>query len=176
MSSDSILSGALVSIASAYAPTVPLAVGKLLLDSKDIKEDEKGKAVHVLHTWKDALWQSGKKGDPPTDVPNLKAAREAHAKTSEGAGAATGGAGEVSDVTTQLKKTAISSTVEADPITAEGTPTRNNLIPPISTEGYRRRHHPARRPPPMSRENAPVRADPRPPHARIDVLLLAHPP
>jgi len=48
----------------------------MLLDSEDIKEDEKGKAVHILHTWKDTLWQSGSKPDPPSDVKSVTDARE----------------------------------------------------------------------------------------------------
>jgi hypothetical protein len=76
MSSSSIPADAVVSIASTRSPSVPLAVGRMVLDSEDIKEDEKGKAVHVLHTWKDTLWQSGSKPDPPSNVKSLTEARE----------------------------------------------------------------------------------------------------
>jgi translation initiation factor 2D len=55
----------------------------MLLDSKDIKADEKGKAVHVLHTWKDTLWQSGSKAGPPSEVKSMTDLLEEHAKTSD---------------------------------------------------------------------------------------------
>jgi len=42
----------------------PLAVGRLAVDLNMVRE-EKGKAVHVLHTWKDHLFDLGCKGDPP---------------------------------------------------------------------------------------------------------------
>lgn len=71
MSSPSISADDPVAIASTRSPTVPLAVGRMLLSSKDIKEDEKGKAVHVLHTWRDTLWQSGSKADPPSELKSL---------------------------------------------------------------------------------------------------------
>jgi translation initiation factor 2D len=50
----------------------PLAVGSMAMDGDAIrqgKEKEKGKAVHVLHTWKDSLFDQGKKTDPPEAVP-----------------------------------------------------------------------------------------------------------
>ena len=48
----------------------PLAVGRMnvdsvALDKSDKGDDVKGKAVIVLHTWKDHLWDMGKKGDVP---------------------------------------------------------------------------------------------------------------
>ncbi|KAK7676959.1 hypothetical protein QCA50_020077 [Cerrena zonata] len=48
----------------------PLAVGRMAvnseaLDRSDQGDDVKGKAVVVLHTWKDHLWDLGKKGDAP---------------------------------------------------------------------------------------------------------------
>ncbi|KAI0052419.1 hypothetical protein FA95DRAFT_1601793 [Auriscalpium vulgare] len=44
----------------------PLAVGRLAVDLR-VEEDDgrKGKAVTVLHTWKDHLWGMGAKGEPP---------------------------------------------------------------------------------------------------------------
>ncbi|KAF9007008.1 hypothetical protein BDQ17DRAFT_1423096 [Cyathus striatus] len=54
----------------------PLAVGRMALPSDLLREGgrEKGKAVHVLHTWKDHLWDMGAKGDvPPGDVIEPKA-------------------------------------------------------------------------------------------------------
>ena len=34
-----------------------------------MKEDgKKGKAVNVLHTWKDCLWDLGKGGEPPEGI------------------------------------------------------------------------------------------------------------
>ncbi|KAI0651354.1 eukaryotic translation initiation factor SUI1 family protein [Trametes meyenii] len=49
----------------------PLAVGRMAVSSDTLRfaeeADIKGKAVYVLHTWKDALWDMGpsKKGDVP---------------------------------------------------------------------------------------------------------------
>ena len=49
----------------------PLAVGRMAVSSDTLRSAEetdiKGKAVYVLHTWKDALWEMGpsKKTDPP---------------------------------------------------------------------------------------------------------------
>lgn len=84
ISSLSLTAGSAVAIASTKSPTVPLAVGRLLLDAKDIKEDDKGKAVRVLHTWKDTLWLSGSKVDPPSDLKPLQKALEEQAeKTSD---------------------------------------------------------------------------------------------
>ncbi|KAF8317855.1 hypothetical protein DL93DRAFT_2109956 [Clavulina sp. PMI_390] len=74
--------GAAVAIASTKSPMVPVAVGRLAVDTKDMKDDEKGKAVHVLHTWKDTLWSSGSKEDPPSQlVPLLSSSDESAAAT-----------------------------------------------------------------------------------------------
>jgi translation initiation factor 2D len=47
--------------------SLPLAVGRMALPSDQLKVDgkEKGKAVHIIHTWKDHLWDMGSKGDIP---------------------------------------------------------------------------------------------------------------
>jgi translation initiation factor 2D len=43
----------------------PLAVGQMAVHSDSMKEDgKKGKAVNVLHTWKDCLWDLGRGGEP----------------------------------------------------------------------------------------------------------------
>lgn len=55
-----------VGSASTYGP--PLAVGRLAVDLNTLKAGEKGKAVHVLHTWKDHLFAMGNKGDPPGEI------------------------------------------------------------------------------------------------------------
>ncbi|KAI1790893.1 eukaryotic translation initiation factor SUI1 family protein [Ganoderma leucocontextum] len=52
----------------------PLAVGRMAVSSDTLRSTEgtdvKGKAVYVLHAWKDALWEMGpsKKADPPAPV------------------------------------------------------------------------------------------------------------
>ena len=46
----------------------PLAVGRLAVDLDTLKADAKGKAVHVLHTWKDHLFDMGNKADPPGEM------------------------------------------------------------------------------------------------------------
>ena len=55
-----------------HALSPPLAVGKLALPSDSLRgaaKTEKGKAVLVLHTWKDHLWELGSKLDIPNDSP-----------------------------------------------------------------------------------------------------------
>ncbi len=52
----------------------PLAVGRMAVSSDTLrsadKTDVKGKAVHILHAWKDYLWEMGpsKRADPPAPV------------------------------------------------------------------------------------------------------------
>ncbi|KIK64969.1 hypothetical protein GYMLUDRAFT_56467 [Collybiopsis luxurians FD-317 M1] len=46
----------------------PLAVGRMAVSS-DRLDQEKGKAVLVLHAWKDHLWELGSKGEVPPSVP-----------------------------------------------------------------------------------------------------------
>jgi translation initiation factor 2D len=76
--------GTLVGIAQVArdAQGPPLAVGRMAVDADKIDNGvTKGKAVIVLHTWKDHLWAIGRKGDPP----------EAVLVTATGAEAAAGG-------------------------------------------------------------------------------------
>ncbi|KAH6904451.1 eukaryotic translation initiation factor SUI1 family protein [Coprinopsis sp. MPI-PUGE-AT-0042] len=51
--------------------SVPLAVGRMALPSDQIEsgQQEKGKAVHVLHAWKDHLWELGAKPEVPESEP-----------------------------------------------------------------------------------------------------------
>ncbi|KII84045.1 hypothetical protein PLICRDRAFT_57876 [Plicaturopsis crispa FD-325 SS-3] len=72
--------GRLVSITQYAGPGKrgpPLAVGRMVVSSGELIGDEgggiegegrKGKAVRVLHTWKDHLWEVGKGGDVPEVV------------------------------------------------------------------------------------------------------------
>lgn len=46
----------------------PLAVGRMALDASKLRDGAKGKAVHVLHTYKDRLWEMGDKSGPPDAV------------------------------------------------------------------------------------------------------------
>ena len=50
--------------------TPPLAVGRMAVPSETLSQGrtEKGKAVLVLHTWKDHLWHMGSKRDVPEAV------------------------------------------------------------------------------------------------------------
>ena len=64
--------GALVGIAqfARDARGPPLAVGHMAIDADKIDNGvTKGKAVVVLHTWKDHLWAFGSKSEPPGAVP-----------------------------------------------------------------------------------------------------------
>nr|VWO97767.1 Mixed-linked glucanase [Ganoderma boninense] len=66
----------LVSVTQYYNGAIgpPLAVGRMALSSDTLSSaesmDAKGKAVYILHAWKDALWEMGpsKKTDPPAPV------------------------------------------------------------------------------------------------------------
>ncbi|KAJ7260911.1 eukaryotic translation initiation factor SUI1 family protein [Mycena haematopus] len=67
--------GQLVSISQythADKPTLslPLAVGRMALASDKIRDghQDKGKAVYILHTWRDHLWDMGSKPDVPETV------------------------------------------------------------------------------------------------------------
>ncbi|KAI0334161.1 eukaryotic translation initiation factor SUI1 family protein [Cubamyces sp. BRFM 1775] len=66
----------------------PLAVGRMAVSSDTLRSadetDVKGKAVYVLHTWKDALWEMGtcKKADVPAPR-ELKTATGAEAGDNE---------------------------------------------------------------------------------------------
>ncbi|KAJ7619471.1 eukaryotic translation initiation factor SUI1 family protein [Roridomyces roridus] len=49
--------------------SVPLAVGRMAVAGDRIQDGEKGKAVFVLHVWKDFLWDMGGK---PQDMPEQR--------------------------------------------------------------------------------------------------------
>jgi hypothetical protein len=72
--STSLSPGQLVAVTQHYVPVngkpqvgPPLAVGRMAVsaDIFDRAENTKGKAVHIIHTWKDHLWDMGSKSDPP---------------------------------------------------------------------------------------------------------------
>ncbi|KAG6837743.1 hypothetical protein H0H93_001669 [Arthromyces matolae] len=58
---------------SRETPTVspPLVVGRMALPGNQLGKgsQDKGKAVYVLHTWKDHLWEMGSKPDVPEPIP-----------------------------------------------------------------------------------------------------------
>ncbi|KAI5999980.1 hypothetical protein EDD15DRAFT_2235943 [Pisolithus albus] len=69
-SSQTVVPPQLVAIAqyNKDSPTTrgpPLAVGRLAADLGSLKAGGKGKAVHLLHSWKDCLFNVGSKIDPP---------------------------------------------------------------------------------------------------------------
>lgn len=45
----------------------PLAVGTMAIPSSSLKDDTKGKVVHLLHAYGDHLWSMGGKTEPPAD-------------------------------------------------------------------------------------------------------------
>ncbi|KAG8954806.1 hypothetical protein FRC03_011362 [Tulasnella sp. 419] len=65
-----------------YRKNVPMAIGRLGLTSDELKEiiitgkDVKGKAVLVLHSYKDALWETGSKSVPPEEMRKEEKAKE----------------------------------------------------------------------------------------------------
>lgn len=68
---DDASAGSLVGVAQfardARAP--PLAVGRMAVDTDKVNRGvTKGKAVIMLHTWKDHLWAIGSRGEPPEAV------------------------------------------------------------------------------------------------------------
>lgn len=70
--SPSLSVGQLVCVTQYYPPVngafqigPALAVGHMALAGDQIRRVEKGKAVNIVHTWKDHLWEMGGKGDPP---------------------------------------------------------------------------------------------------------------
>ena len=69
----------------------PLAVGRLVVNLDTLKADAKGKAVHLLHTWKDHLFNMGNKADPPGEMEaGEDEGRDEDTPESEAAGAGTG--------------------------------------------------------------------------------------
>ncbi|KAI6038907.1 hypothetical protein EDC04DRAFT_3014545 [Pisolithus marmoratus] len=69
----------------------PLVVGRLAVDLDKLKVGGKGKAVHLLHSWKDYLFAMGSKADPPGIV---EIQEVGESKESEGEIAGTSAAGE----------------------------------------------------------------------------------
>lgn len=70
--SPSLSVGQLVCVTQYYphvngAPQIgpALAVGRMALAGDQIRSVGKGKAVNIIHTWKDHLWELGGKDDPP---------------------------------------------------------------------------------------------------------------
>jgi len=62
----------------------PLAVGRMALPSNQLKPaGKKGKAVLIIHTWKDHLWEMGSKGDMPEDTILDTAAAEEEAEAED---------------------------------------------------------------------------------------------
>jgi len=65
----------------------PLAVGRMATDSDKVNQSvTKGKAVIILHTWKDHLWSAGSKGEPPGAV-SVSAVGDQDAGVGNGGGA-----------------------------------------------------------------------------------------
>ncbi|KAI0035519.1 hypothetical protein K488DRAFT_43160 [Vararia minispora EC-137] len=66
-----------------------LAVGRLNFDAEDIINENvsEGKAVTIMHTWKDHLWARGSKVPPPEGIPLFNNAKTQLASTDETQGA-----------------------------------------------------------------------------------------
>ena len=74
-------------------PAPPLAVGRMAIDADKIDNGvTKGKAVIVLHTWKDHLWAIGSKAEPP-ELVSVSASAAGGEETGTGDGVADDGAG-----------------------------------------------------------------------------------
>ena len=68
----------------------PLAVGRMATDSNKVNQSvTKGKAVIILHTWKDHLWSIGSRGEPP-EVVSASAVGD-HVSVGDGEGGDGGG-------------------------------------------------------------------------------------
>ncbi|TBU43036.1 eukaryotic translation initiation factor SUI1 family protein [Dichomitus squalens] len=82
--SSTLVPDQVVSVTQYYRDAIgpPLAVGRMAVSSDTLRseeeEDVKGKAVYILHTWKDALWEMGpsKKADPPAPIENKSSEAE----------------------------------------------------------------------------------------------------
>ncbi|KAH9037455.1 hypothetical protein EDB85DRAFT_606006 [Lactarius pseudohatsudake] len=89
------LAGALVSVAQFVrdARGPPLAVGRMAVDADKIDNNgvNKGKAVVVLHTWKDHLWALGSKCGPPDALPVVAEAAGSAGDDSDGTDGNEGG-------------------------------------------------------------------------------------
>lgn len=83
----------------------PIAVGHAAISSAALKQadelDAKGKAVYVLHTWKDHLWDMGvnKKLEVPEPRPIVIPQSDVQAESSEGTNSNANGASEVATQT-----------------------------------------------------------------------------
>ncbi|KAI0632800.1 eukaryotic translation initiation factor SUI1 family protein [Trametes polyzona] len=138
----------------------PIAVGRMAVSSDTLRSaeetDVKGKAVYVLHTWKDALWEMGtsKKADVPAPK-ELKAAEEVAEAADEdggedrpvaegvnlnGAATAESSAGAATETTQELEATETNgNSTEANAPTSKLTPEdvssllRTALLQAIST-------------------------------------------
>ncbi|KAM5538825.1 hypothetical protein V8D89_007547 [Ganoderma adspersum] len=102
----------LVSVTQYHAGAIgpPLAVGRMAVSSDTLRSSEerdvKGKAVYILHAWKDALWEMGpsKKADLPAPVEINSsevetAVGDSAGSGNESAGSAAGSPSPATDVT-----------------------------------------------------------------------------
>ena len=66
-----------------------LAVGRMILDGERIIAENitKGKAVNIIHTFKDSLWSMGSKSNPPDEVSFKKQANAVEGGAPQPAGA-----------------------------------------------------------------------------------------
>ncbi|PCH42981.1 putative eukaryotic translation initiation factor eIF1/SUI1 [Wolfiporia cocos MD-104 SS10] len=91
--------GQLVTITQYYREHIgaPLAVGRAAVSGDALRRaeerDTKGKAVFVLHTWKDAMWSMGINKDADVPAPQPWPQEKAEGDENEGEGGSVGGEG-----------------------------------------------------------------------------------
>ena len=51
---------------------IPVAVGRMAISTGNLRSAGRGKAVHILHTYKDSLWSLGPGADPPISIPTIE--------------------------------------------------------------------------------------------------------
>ena len=169
-------------ISDGVAPAPPLAVGRMAVHADELKEGTKGKAVHILHTFGDSLWDMGSRIEPPEvisvdppqpgqigDVPETEAAGESSSiECGKGEGPSTAVAG----IPTQVDVLP----VEAVKFTPQGSPGHILLYPTLPTLIFRgngippHQHYPGD---PLPAFEAPSF---RIPYSMLDVVFHIHTP
>ncbi|KAI0084693.1 eukaryotic translation initiation factor SUI1 family protein [Irpex rosettiformis] len=126
----------------------PVAVGHAALSSIALKQadeqDAKGKAVHILHAWKDSLWDMGpsKKLDVPDPRPIVTLEANAHAEADADAIPTVHVAPGVESTDVQLNSEPVETSREEGPSQHAGESQQNQVstasLPPEEVSSYLR--------------------------------------
>ena len=102
------------------------------MDLDTLKAGTKGKAVNVLHTWRDHLFDMGNRGDPPDEI-EVDVSKDDDAPNSEVAGAEEGQHSAPGDVANDPSRT--NSAASLAPASAPKISTFAPSEPALSKEG-----------------------------------------